>query len=468
MTNIKKQFPEFYQEKLEKIDLKSESENLIIFDTNFLLDILQSPTDIGKKYIDSLKRVQDNIYIPYLVALEFNFRKSGIKKEKHYNITKYRDVVEGNLKTLKESISDHQSINIKKNTEDFSSDLLEEVEKFQEHILKKLDKKIATYITEEENTIYKELINIVENNIGEKYTQEWIAEVESEGENRYKDKIPPGFDDEEKEDTEEDSRRYSNLCYQRKYGDLIIWKDIINYSKNSSKKGVKVIYVTNDGQSSKKSDLLYKVKKLIVGPHIFLMNELQMEANKELYILSNLRFVQLVTEISDSQIEEIKHMAESWKQQEFLTADANKLAADMNVRKQLMDSFNRDTFDMDNFKRENLNMNDYLEKALIQNNEKKINTSELERIARSIKRNEERLKKITVELNEIKQIKNDYYKGGILDGNYEKYLKSEINRLQELFISLDEANMRAQQRYRKSLISRLGSKYNDRLEDDDY
>ena len=287
-----------------------ESDNLIVLDTNFLLDIIQNPTDIGKKYIESLCSVKDNIYIPYLVAVEFNFRKSGIKKEKHYNITKYRDSIKGNLKTLEESISDHESININTNTEEFSSELLDEAEKFEKRILGILDNKIATYITQEENTIYEKLISIVENNIGEKYSQEWIDDVESEGEDRYKNNIPPGFDDEVKDDTEESSRRYDNLCYQRKFGDLIIWKDILNYSKSSSRKGTKVIYVTNDGQSKKKSDLLYKVKDLTVGPHISLMNELQIEAQKELYIVPNLRFIQLVTELSDSQMEEIKHRSE--------------------------------------------------------------------------------------------------------------------------------------------------------------
>lgn len=312
MTNIKEQFPEFYQEKLENIDLENESDNLIILDTNFLLDIIRYPTNVAEKYITALEKVKNNLYVPYLVALEFNFNKSTIKKEKHRNIEKYKNEIIKVLDNLKEKISNYKSINILdfkpiniENTKDFSHDLLNKTEEFKNQILNTIDDKITTAITKEEDIIYEKLINIIGNKIGEKYTQDWIDNIESEGKERYKNELAPGFNDDEKED----SRRYDELCYQLKFGDLIIWKDILKYSKNSSKEGTKVIYITDEGQSDKKSDLLYKIDNLIVGPHIFLMNELQRETKKELYILRNYRFIQLVTALSDQEIQDIKYLS---------------------------------------------------------------------------------------------------------------------------------------------------------------
>ena len=69
MANLKELFPEFYQSKLDMKDLSSESENLLVLDTNYLLDIIQLPTTVSKKYIEALEKVKENIYIPYLVAL---------------------------------------------------------------------------------------------------------------------------------------------------------------------------------------------------------------------------------------------------------------------------------------------------------------------------------------------------------------------------------------------------------------
>lgn len=340
LTSIKEKFPEFFQKKLETKDLNIGSNNLIVLDTNFLLDIIQKPTKVAERYIESLERVKNNLYIPYLVALEFNFRKSGIKKEKHYNITKYKDNIIKSLDNLKDNVLSHSVINIEKDTKEFSGEMVEEINVFKEKILGILDKKIATAITEEENTIYEKLIHIIENKIGEKYTQEWIDEIEEMGEERYENKIPPGFDDAEKEVEGEKVRRYGNIQYQRKFGDLIIWKDIIKYAQKDDKIGPKVIYVTDDGRSDKKNDLLYKVKNLTVGPHIFLMNELQMEAQKELYILSNLRFIQVVTDLSDAEMEEIESLSNKENELKELYLFQNKLSkTSVDKRNSLIQSY---------------------------------------------------------------------------------------------------------------------------------
>ena len=70
MANIKEQFPEFFQSKLDIHDLESHSKNLIILDTNFLLDIIQMPTDISKKYIEALKNVEDNLYPELFIGFQ--------------------------------------------------------------------------------------------------------------------------------------------------------------------------------------------------------------------------------------------------------------------------------------------------------------------------------------------------------------------------------------------------------------
>ena len=72
----------------------------------------------------------------------------------------------------------------------------------------------------------------------------------------------------------------------------------------------KVVFITNDGKAKQKRDLLYKVDDLTVGPNIHLMNELYMESNKELHILNNLRFVQLVNDLSDVEMSKLKKSSE--------------------------------------------------------------------------------------------------------------------------------------------------------------
>lgn len=310
MANLKELFPEFYQSKLDIADLSNDSGNLIVLDTNYLLDIIQLPNSVSIKYIEAIEKMKDNIYIPYLVALEFNFRKSTIKKEKRHKIRKYKDDIENSIKNIKDSIDKIDLINVKEEKESFTKELFDLTDNYSERLRKLIDDKIQNSVSQEEEELYSRLINVIEGKIGEKYEQSWINNVEADGEERYAKGIPPGFDDQSKQEENDSIRYYGDLHYQRKFGDLIIWKDIISFSKKYEDSGNKVIFVTNDGQSNKKKDLLYKVKDLIVGPNIYLMNELQMEAQKEFYILSNLRFLQLVNDLSDIQIKELKSISE--------------------------------------------------------------------------------------------------------------------------------------------------------------
>lgn len=66
---------------------------------------------------------------------------------------------------------------------------------------------------------------------GTPFTYSEIKEIVREGKSRYANQIPPGFKDAETK----------NGIHQ--YGDLIIWKEILNYAKN---KGQDVIFVTNE------------------------------------------------------------------------------------------------------------------------------------------------------------------------------------------------------------------------------
>ncbi|MGF2164239.1 PIN-like domain-containing protein [Enterococcus avium] len=192
----------------------------------------------------------------------------------------------------------------------FTNELLTMTEDYLAELKKVIDSKVSSMITEEENELYERLISVIENKVGNKYSQKWIDEIEKEGEERYKQNIPPGFNDSSKEDEIDSLRMYGDIKYCRKYGDLIIWKDIIEYSKEYTKMGKKVVFITNDGKAKQKRDLLYKVDDLTVGPNIHLMNELYMESNKELHILNNLRFVQLVNDLSDVEMSKLKKSSE--------------------------------------------------------------------------------------------------------------------------------------------------------------
>lgn len=253
MANLRELFPEFFQLEINSEDLSTKTDNLIVLDTNYLLEIIKSPTIVSKEYVDALKKVKKNIYIPYLVALEFNFNKSGLKKKKKQDIHNYKNHVRNKVVEFVEEINEIPFIN-DDNKKDFTKDIIELTDNFSVELQATIERKINSLVTDEQENLYNELIKIIEDRIGDIYTQDWIDEIQKEGEERFENSIPPGFNDKVKEKNDsysQSTRRYGNILYQRKYGDLLIWKDILKHAKTNSK-GKKVIFITDDGKSGKK------------------------------------------------------------------------------------------------------------------------------------------------------------------------------------------------------------------------
>lgn len=294
---MQSEFPEFYQVKLKKEDIKN---SLIVFDTNYLLDILRLPVGEANKYLKALQHVKNNMYIPYHVALEFNFNKITVKTETKVALDLYKKNVMKQFQTLEDEVSGLSLLKSDSMKKTFTDSMLDMTSDFKDKFSEELSLQISKSFSDK--SIYEKLIKNIENSIGEKYKQDWINSVEQEGEKRYEKNIPPGFDDSIKNEV---LRTYGGLEYHEKYGDLIIWKDIIETAKKTEKS--KIIFVTNDGKSNSKNDLLFKVKGQTIGPSIYLINELKKESQKDLYILNNIRFAELTDTLSAEEIIDLRN-----------------------------------------------------------------------------------------------------------------------------------------------------------------
>ena len=295
--NYKEEFYGFHRESLNKEKLTEEN-TIIVFDTNSLLNVFRFTPEASKKYFEIVQSIQDKIYIPYLVALEFHFHKSETLLLNEVNVTKFKNNFSKNWNKLKSEaaktlFSGLSYRNDKDNKEliTYLSDLLNSKELDIEN---KLVEKISS-ISENQTNIFNALVEIMQSKTGERYTQDMITKIEKEGEERYKNEIPPGFNDANKKL----SRSYNGIKYQQKFGDLIIWKDIISKAEKDRIKNV--IFVTSDGKRDSKTDLNYKVcvgndgngkeKYQIIGPRIELIEEMKNETGADFYLMDELEFM---------------------------------------------------------------------------------------------------------------------------------------------------------------------------------
>jgi len=305
LSDLFELFPEFYDSfELEEEDFNEDSGNIIVLDTNFLLDVLRLPNDYAKEYLKAINKTNELIYIPYLVALEFSFNKSSVKKEKSSNINNYKQSITQKINEIRENIENVDIINIKGNKMEFYKEFLDILDTFENTIINKINSKIGDTIIDKDNETYEELLRKIRFRIGNKYSQDWIEKIEKIGKQRYEDKIPPGFNDNNKDDT---VRKFGGISYHLKYGDLIIWKDLLSHLKENGIKNKKVIFVTSDGTSKNKIDITYKIKGMVVGPHINLISEIFRETGNHLFILNNTKFIKRVNNLTNERSRELDH-----------------------------------------------------------------------------------------------------------------------------------------------------------------
>ncbi|MFT8632443.1 MAG: PIN-like domain-containing protein, partial [Liquorilactobacillus ghanensis] len=163
--------------------------------------------------------------------------------------------------------------------------------------LKKSIHEIDEEMVEKEN--YTELFfELFSNKIGDPFDQERIKEIEKEGANRYEQELPPGYKDASKDDSH--VRTFRNVWYHKKYGDLIIWNQILDYVKeNDNLKNV--VFVTED----KKADWMYIVHDKKIGPRIELKSELLSKADANLIMLDTNNFLMQVNRNTEKLIQSV-------------------------------------------------------------------------------------------------------------------------------------------------------------------
>lgn len=263
--------------ELEEFKEIWEKDIIIAFDTSALIDIYFFSSETIVDILEKLEMIIEKTWIPNQVYIEFirnhkekhesafakhdklkrDFTKSiNLFKKEIENIFKhYKKYNLPKIDILKAEISD-DSERILLKIEEYKKELKDEIEKHKD-LLKK-DK-------------IKEFLEKMLNNkkIGNKYIMPELLKIYEEGERRYKYKIPPGYEDLEKDK--------SDSSKTQKFGDLIIWKQIIDKCKKENKS---LIFITNDT----KEDWIEKNKE----PRIELIEEFRYSCNENIdfYMLS--------------------------------------------------------------------------------------------------------------------------------------------------------------------------------------
>ncbi len=280
MKTTFKEYQKFTDEEYKKL-----WENCtFVFDTNILLNMYRysrETVDAYFKVLDKLKK-KKQLWIPYQVGYEFYENRINAISESEKSYDKILEVLRKAKNDIENNNRDHPFLDI----EEINTKIKEELERAESRIGEEKEKHPKWLENDEILTKVNELFD---NCVGKKYDTEKLDKIKNEGEERYKNNIPPGFKDKKKEES-------------KRYGDLILWYQIIDKATESKKP---IIFISGD---VKEDWWLEKDGKRIM-PLPQLKKEMYEKAGVDFHIYTPEKFLDL-SNINKNTINEIRKIRE--------------------------------------------------------------------------------------------------------------------------------------------------------------
>lgn len=276
---MKSLYPE-YKKKTEE-ECKTIWGNATIYiDTNVLIDLYSYSEETTNSFLDLIKELKERVYLPKRVVFEYTRKRfTQISDQKiPYDIL------------IKEIDKIETELNSKRNpflSEDLHLKTINIFEEIRGEVSETIRKKLS--IIDNDN-IYNRLCEYLDGRVLPGFTIEEHEKICTEGVERYKLKKRPGYMDIIKPDNE-------------KYGDLLVWKEILNHAKETS---LPVIFVTDDN----KEGWLYSIGGQKIGVAPELIKEMRDVASVDVLIYSSSSFMKfgqsfLGNKVNEDAVEEI-------------------------------------------------------------------------------------------------------------------------------------------------------------------
>ncbi|MEX2410468.1 MAG: PIN-like domain-containing protein [Candidatus Paceibacterota bacterium] len=284
---MKNKFPGYFKPTTQEIK-KLWDKALFTLDANVLLNLYRYSDETRDEFIKILEKIKGRVWIPNHAAREFFQRRLDVidDQEKAYEnaINSIGEIEKGFKNSRRHPFIDEKLL---KRYTKLSSEIIEELTNNQRIHGQRVH----------DDEIMDKIESVFSENVGEEYDDDAINKIIAEGEERFQKKIPPGYKDANKSDDSKDIRQY---------GDLIIWKQILDKS-TSEKKGV--ILVTDD----RKEDWWLRFKGKILQPRPELVKEFKVTTNQNFHMYQSDRFLEfareyLNEEVNQNAIDEIKEL----------------------------------------------------------------------------------------------------------------------------------------------------------------
>jgi hypothetical protein len=269
---MKDKYPGWYPKSAAEASALWDSA-IFVPDANVLLHCLRHPVAVREELLRLFDALKESLWIPYQVGLEFHRNRLDVElgaQDAYDVLIKDQDATIEKARERLRQLHAHPTISVPKE--------LAALDMFSADFRARMVAARATHPVQEIADAVARLTQLLDGRIGDKWKPEQFAALKKEGDDRYSKKIPPGYKDSKKDVGEFD-----------KYGDLIIWKDMIARAKTEKRP---VIFISDDA----KEDWWWIHKGRKLGPRPELVEEFQANSDQNFHIYEFSQFLRFAAE----------------------------------------------------------------------------------------------------------------------------------------------------------------------------
>jgi PIN like domain/SWIB/MDM2 domain len=298
------------------------NECIFAVDANVLLSLYRYSPIARKSLMQALDSVSTRVFVPHQAAKEFLKNRLSVTAGQAGEYTQAIKQITELAETLSNNkrhpfLPEQQLPKFK----EIAESLCEQLEVQKKQLLDRLH--------HDDTLDY--IANLFAISTGPPFDGAKLKTIETEGQLRYQNAIPPGYKDWKKD---------SSGDVQKKFGDLIVWKQIIDKAKADKKP---LIFITDD----QKDDWWVEQSGRTIGPRPELIEEFLTETEQSFWMYSVDKFLEEVaklnaTQVSQDVIKEVIEVREDLQEQSEIDAISAVVRRQTTQKRKTNDEFMKD------------------------------------------------------------------------------------------------------------------------------
>lgn len=244
-----------------------------VFDTSVLLNIYEYSQPTREALTNIMLHIKERSWLPYHVGTEFLSNRIEVISNQVKTYESSKSMLDNVVTKLEASkghpfVPDNVLANLKRAIDQTKTEF--------ERSKIELEKRYTT------DSYLDTLAIVFEGRAGVPYPEAKMAELDEEGKRRYERQTPPGYKDKTKVKKNELDPQIVNQ--NNRFGDYIIWEQMIEEAKNKSKP---LIFVTDD----ETDDCWATHQKRLIGPRPEMIEEFASRTSQRFYMYNSPAFM---------------------------------------------------------------------------------------------------------------------------------------------------------------------------------